>query len=437
MSRLSTKKGALIRWIVLSAFDAVLVTSSLESQGVAQTWTQTSAPTNSWRAVACSADGAKVVAVAANGPIFLSTNSGASWRPINSPTSNYLAVCASADGNTLAAVASGATYVSRNAGLTWAATGPGLPSIACSADATKILTVGGTGQLFASADSGGNWTNLSFQAVPVGFGFLSIASSADGTKSLIASYDQGNIWVESDSNLWAGSGLWISGGVLGQGYAASLASSADGNKLAAWVNGFDLSGGTIYISTNGAANWNARVTSSAEFASIASSADGERLIAVGTGDTTYLSTNSGADWIPVKAPATNWVSVASSADGDKVLAAVSGGGIYAMQTEPMPSLQVISSPGGTMISWIIPSQSLVLEQSSDLAKPLWTDVPITPKLNLTNLRNEVTVAASQGMMFYRLATHPAPRLIAASSSSASPSVPENQKVPDHSAQIHE
>jgi hypothetical protein len=123
-----------------------------------------------------------------------------------------------------------------------------------------------------------------------------------------------------------------------------------------------------------------------------------------------VSVNSGADWISVKAPVTNWVSVASSADGNKLVAAVRGGGIYTMQTEPTPILEVIPSTVTTLISWIIPSQSLVLQQTPNIATAIWTDVPITPALNLTNLHNEVTVTASHGNMFYRLVSQlPSPK----------------------------
>src|SRR5438105_8998562 len=75
-----------------------------------QNWIETSAPVTNWTAVACSADGAKLVAVAGGswagpspGPIYLSTNSGSTWTPSGAPITNWNVVCCSADGTKLAA----------------------------------------------------------------------------------------------------------------------------------------------------------------------------------------------------------------------------------------------------------------------------------------------------------------------------------------------
>jgi hypothetical protein len=54
------------------------------------------------------------------------------------------------------------------------------------------------------------------------------------------------------------------------------------------------------------------------------------------------------------------------------------------------------------ISWIVPSTSFVLQQSSDLTATNWTDVPTPPALNFTNLHYEVTASPSLGNRFYRL-----------------------------------
>src|SRR5438445_13624420 len=64
----------------------VLVVSS----AVAQTWTQTSAPSTNWIAVASSADGRKLVAAESSFPdyvglIYTSTNSGTDWQPTGEP----------------------------------------------------------------------------------------------------------------------------------------------------------------------------------------------------------------------------------------------------------------------------------------------------------------------------------------------------------------
>lgn len=69
----------------------------------AQTWTQTSAPSNSWHAIAMSADGTWLVAVASAGAILFSTNSGDTWMPATAPAQNWFSVVSSADGTRLVA----------------------------------------------------------------------------------------------------------------------------------------------------------------------------------------------------------------------------------------------------------------------------------------------------------------------------------------------
>src|SRR5689334_7400378 len=68
---------------------------------------------------------------------------------------------------------------------------------------------------------------------------------------------------------------------------------------------------------------------SADWTSIASSADGSKLLAAGNG-VIYSSTNSGLTWNPVDLPTTNWSCVACSANGQKLFAfvAAEGGPIY-------------------------------------------------------------------------------------------------------------
>lgn len=65
-----------------------------------------------------------------------------------------------------------------------------------------------------------------------------------------------------------------------------------------------------------------------DWQSIASSADGTKLVAVAV-DAIYTSTNSGVTWIPSETNATwyrNWYAVASSADGSKLVAVDQGKG---------------------------------------------------------------------------------------------------------------
>src|SRR5262249_38987190 len=99
----------------------------------AQIWTQTSAPNTNWVSVACSADGTKIVAAAGVlpllgngvGPIYTSTNSGATWAQTSAPITNWAATASSVDGTRLVAAVgcAGPIYISTNAGTTWTPTG--------------------------------------------------------------------------------------------------------------------------------------------------------------------------------------------------------------------------------------------------------------------------------------------------------------------------
>src|ERR1700722_13409410 len=95
----------------------------------------------------------------------------------------------------------------------------------------------------------------------------------------------------------------------------SIASSADGGMLVA----VGYSG--IYTSTNSGATWTQQNNApNLGWYSVASSADGTKLAAGSNYGPIYTSTNSGVDWMPTGSSNTFWTSIASSADGTKLVA---------------------------------------------------------------------------------------------------------------------
>lgn len=178
------------------------------NQGV--TWTPHGSSTITWRDVACSADGSKVVAcVNNNGLIYTSTDYGASWTPRESARL-WEAVASSADGTNLVACAyTGAVYTSTDSGVTWTPRTPNYSwvDVAMSADGTKIVACAYGGEIYTSTDSGATWSNsLSGR-------FQSVTSSADG-KRLAACVHSGQIYTYSDRLLQTMPGTlgWLSGG---------------------------------------------------------------------------------------------------------------------------------------------------------------------------------------------------------------------------------
>jgi hypothetical protein len=184
-----------------------------------------------------------------------------------------------------------------------------------------------------------------------------------------------------------------------------VASSTDGAILVAatsW-NG----DGLIYVSGDGGTSWTLTSAPTNALSSLACSADGTKLVAAADG-AVYLSTNSGAAWALSETPAGYWQVVASSADGGNILAAALGGPIATLQTPPdppllpHPMLSIGRSGAGLSLSWLVPSSSFVLQQSSDLTLTNWMDLTNQPTLNFNNLHSAVSLTPPSANTFYRL-----------------------------------
>jgi hypothetical protein len=408
------------RFFRAAAVPLALLLSKCPNVG-AQNWIRTVAPDTNWIAVASSADGNKLVAAvstdwltwwtsqsAVPGQIYVSTNAGATWNPTSAPLTNWLSVCCSADGNTVAAEAGSAIYISRDSGASWKATSPiefpGNPSIACSADGTKIFAAGGVPLVLTSTNSGETWQGVGPSGIPVGLRFDAVASSADGNKTAIASLCCGSSFVDVHADLWDSFWRTTSSSYLGSGYEG-VASSASGEKLAVFLNDYTEAPpvGKLRVSADAGTNWNVTRFATTNFTSIAISSDGSRIVALAIGNAIYMSSNSGTTWTASNVPFGKWSSVASSADGTRLVAVVNGGGIYTWQAEATPALSIIlpANPG-LMLSWTVPFKRFELEQSSDLPASNWERVLSTPRLSYSNVQYQVVLPKATPSTFYRL-----------------------------------
>jgi len=118
----------------------------------------------------------------------------------------------------------------------------------------------------------------------------------------------------------ARSQTWTQTSAPAKNWLRSLASSADGTRLVAGVYG-----GSIYTSTNSGGTWKATTAPTEDWFGISSSADGSKLVAApfgtaSTGVPLYVSINAGVTWTAANSPSTNWWAVACSTDGTKVVA---------------------------------------------------------------------------------------------------------------------
>jgi hypothetical protein len=191
------------------------------------TWTKTGFPSGGNTALACSADGTKVIAASANQPIFYSTNGGVNcftssapsftWKTLASsadgrhmaavagrvylsddfgstwtislPVQIWSAACVSGDGNWVGATSSGVSYISSDAGVSGQSIQLGGNAIACSANGSNWLIAGS--YIYTSTNGGVNWqTNLPYD-------WNAGAMSADGNEIVLSSSYQG-IWLGHD-----------------------------------------------------------------------------------------------------------------------------------------------------------------------------------------------------------------------------------------------
>ena len=245
---------------------------------LAQIWTMSDAPAAVWQSLACSADGSDLVAVSINGAdfapgsIYTSTDSGATWTQSSAPGAEWDGVASSADGSKLVALDQVASiYTSADAGASWTTSAitisrqPDWSGIASSADGNRLVAVGSIGSsagvIATSADAGAGWS----------------ATSALGL-------------------YW-----YYPGGSPG----ATIASSSDGQKLVAVVEPSSSTNASIYTSINSGSKWTKTSAPNKGWASVASSADGTKLVAAGDGPI-YVSTNSGATWSPTSSTTSGW-----------------------------------------------------------------------------------------------------------------------------------
>ncbi len=166
--------------------------------------------------------------------------------------------------------------------------------------------------------TGSQLTTVTMPATPLPVDIVRISGAGPGGWLAVANSGQsfiGNFFSYRNS-------LWQATSVSGK--CASLAASADGTQMYAagsYAIMASLDSGHTWISAIGgfSGTWNG----------IATSADGNTVIAVGATKPIEISLNAGKSWLPVPSTsASNCVAIACSADGTKSVAAVKSGSVY-------------------------------------------------------------------------------------------------------------
>ena len=185
-------------------------------------------------------------------------------------------------------------------------------SMACSADARKLFACAGGGQPFTAI-----------------------------TPCLVYfSTNSGSTWLESGapSNHWS-----------------SIASSADGNKVIAAVGSSSRSGG-IYTSIDGGQNWASNNIPARQWRSVTSSADGSKLYALTFNGELYSTSDSGMTWHSNSAPQRAWT-IASSADGTKLIAAPGSSGGYLCTSSDSGATWLTNTSISPRVWWTVASSA--------------------------------------------------------------------------------
>lgn len=277
-----------------------------------------------WTSIVSSADGTKLAA-AAGGQIYTSTDSGNTWSYRTNFAAGYYLACSS-DGTKLVAAANGQICASADSGATWTQQIPPASlnwrAVASSVDGSKLVVVPGNGTIYTSPDSGADWIARNTSS-----SWISVASSTNGT-SLVAG-TSGQVYTSTNSGVNWTVRTNLPGNVF-------VASSADGTKLVAAV-----ANAAIYTSTDSGMTWTAQNGGLRDWTSVASSADGSRLIATAntsqssggpTSSGIYTSLDYGVTWTAQNISSTlSWGSVTLSADGTRPAAAANYGAIYTSQ----------------------------------------------------------------------------------------------------------
>ncbi|HEY3853258.1 MAG TPA: hypothetical protein VGO67_02570 [Verrucomicrobiae bacterium] len=349
--------------------------------------------------LASSADGHQIIGGFYSGAVSISTDFGHTWSPYAVPNANWSAVASSADGSVLfAAINGGGIYVSTNSGTTWNLSDAPTEmwgAMAASEDGIKVIaatTLGG-GPIYTSTNAGSTWASNSLPSLT----WASVASSADGLK-LVAVAGNG---IYTSTNAGA---TWATNNSTGS-FWMGVASSADGTRLVAvdasyGGGGYDSADG-IWISTNSGETWTKTDAPIEFWESVASSATGTRLAATSLG-AIYVSSDAGSTWTQIGSGFTgDWHSITSSADGGVIVAADGfSGSTFVKYSTPAQHLTVATANGDLVLSWLVPSINLALEQTTNLLTPNWTIVPTAP--TLTNLQYQTILSTTAINTFFRL-----------------------------------
>lgn len=290
---------------------------------------QTKLDAKEWMGVASSADGSKLIAAAWNDRLYVSTDYGETWTPRDSARM-WNTVAISGDGSTmLAGEGNGGMLIwrSTDGGVTWLPTASPTGSwhaMALTYNGSQAFAVHGSPVVWKSLDGGVTWYD-SFYA---GLGLGSIAASADGSR-LVASGGSGNTAIYTSSN---GGLTWTGRLTLMNVLLPHVSISADGNKMLLLTS-------STWVSDDSGVNWITRAPSANRGAV---SANGKSMVVIGPNDNRGListSLDGGVNWAPLVTSTLKAEVLAVSADGNRA--------VFAAKKSPLVITRLSQTTTGT------------------------------------------------------------------------------------------
>ena len=308
----------------------------------AQTITPTEiagSPSKVWNAMASSSDGNKLFVGSSGEGAYYSVDSGANWSYLNWVRTSSIAV--SSDGTKIYQTSRNNqnSYLKRF-NLTTSTTNEVRPDgyecwdlcpVTASSDGTKIALSTYGGDVWLSSNSGDSWTKSSGRYSNL----VGIAGSSD-LGSLYIIREGGYIYKSVDN-----AATWIELTTAGSREWQSVASSSNGQVVIASVYG-----GNIWKSTNGGTSWTQLTNIAGTRMRLAISNNGSVLVAANYQGLFKVSPDGGATW---DSDSTNryWNAIAMNNDGSKIIAG-SGDGpasqVFSLNYSPAPVITAPDAP---------------------------------------------------------------------------------------------
>ncbi len=275
-------------------------------------------------------------------------------------------VAATTDGTKLfATVANGGIWASTNSGANWTQTTAPTKSwggIACSSNGTQVVAV--SDAIYKSSNAGATWAVVD----TTGSYLVSVASSSDGSHLYASDGGTGTLASTNGGSSWQ---------VLihaPHGGFNAIGCSGDGSEI---VGG--QFNGAIYYSMDYGATWNQGDTDNEQWSAVVVSPDGLLINAVYPAGT-YVSDDDIYDFEQTSAP--GWPNAGGytiSGDGSLAIGSRSSQ-LWIMSavnrlTPPVTSLQQTVSGNDATFGWPVSSGgNFTLQQSASLSPATWTNL---------------------------------------------------------------